>query len=295
MKVVFFVMTSKGHAFLDEYLKRSSNTSLLVVSARDSALESDFFDQIEALCGQHGIPFCERTNKPDYDSADLLIAVSWRWMIDQSQMPLIVIHDSLLPRLRGFNPLVTALINGDQIIGATALYASEKFDEGPIIYQSSQQVNYPITISDAIILIENIYRTIANFLLNYISQGNFPSATPQNENEATYSLWRDERDYFVDWGLSSEQIKRHIDAVGSPYKGAMSYMNGCLVKLVEATVIDDKSIENRCSGKVLFVQDGMPVVVCGSGLIVVQKIYDLQGNSMLPLSKYRTRFSNSFP
>ena len=53
---------------------------------------------------------------------------------------LIVFHDSVLPKLRGFNPLVTSLINGYEEIGVTVLYGTEDFDRGEIILQKKVNI-----------------------------------------------------------------------------------------------------------------------------------------------------------
>jgi methionyl-tRNA formyltransferase len=54
--------------------------------------------------------------------SDFNIAISWRWMLKVSN--LIVIHDSLLPKYRGFSPLVNMLINGEDTLGVTVLFAT---------------------------------------------------------------------------------------------------------------------------------------------------------------------------
>jgi methionyl-tRNA formyltransferase len=56
-------------------------------------------------------------------------------------------------------------------------------------------------------------------------------------------------------------------------------------------MIDDKKIENRTIGKVIFIIKGNPVVVCGKGLLLLTSIIDdSSGKNILPLKKLRTRF-----
>ena len=69
-----------------------------------------------------------------------------------------------------------------------------------------------------------------------------PSSKPQEEEKATYSLWRNEDDYLIDWNNTSKQIKRFIDAVGSPYKSASSYINNKKVRIIAANEYPDKTI-----------------------------------------------------
>ena len=117
------------------------------------------------------------------------------------------------------------------------------------------------------------------------------STTPQNEVEATYSLWRDEEDYQINWFSNSDSINRFIDAVGYPYFGAFSYVQGTKVRILDAEVYTDLTIENRTPGKVIFIRNTHPVVVCGERLLILKNvIYDKSGESFLPLKRLRVRF-----
>jgi len=118
------------------------------------------------------------------------------------------------------------------------------------------------------------------------------TGTPQNEAEATYSLWRDEEDYRIDWSTDPDRIKRFIDSVGNPYKGASAYMGEHRVRVLDALVEPDIQIEARQPGKVVFMREGCPVVVCGRGLLRITDLRDdTSERSLLPLKKLRTRFN----
>jgi methionyl-tRNA formyltransferase len=104
-------------------------------------------------------------------------------------------------------------------------------------------------------------------------------------------LWRDDEDYLVDWSWPAERIRRFVDAVGAPYKGAASIVDGKMLRLLKAEALPDVAVANRTVGKVIFVRNGRPVVTCGSGLLRVDELVeDASGASVLPLRKFRTRF-----
>ena len=117
-----------------------------------------------------------------------------------------------------------------------------------------------------------------------------PKSKSQNDRIASYSLWRDDDDYSVNWNESSNKIKRFIDAVGYPYKKASSYISDQKVRIVSAKVIPDVTIENRMPGKIIFIKSGSPVVVCGEGLLLIEKLENEKGESILPLTRFRLRF-----
>lgn len=293
MNVILYVMTSKGLSFLKKYIEYSSKNILYVVSDKDTSINKDYFDEINELCNIHSINIYIRNEAPKEISKSIIIAVSWRWIINYPSNKVIVIHDSILPKYRGFNPLVTALINGDNEIGITAIYASSDYDKGDIIFQKKNKISYPITINEATNIIRLNYEACAIFISSELSSGSLPIGKPQSENQSSYSLWRNEDDYLIDWELSSDQILRFIDAVGFPYKGASSFIDGQKVRILKASKFKDVKIENRQSGKIIFINNGLPVVVCGKGLIIIEEIENEFGTSFLPLSRFRIKFKNN--
>jgi methionyl-tRNA formyltransferase len=118
------------------------------------------------------------------------------------------------------------------------------------------------------------------------------TAQPQNESDATYSLWRDEEDYLVNWNQSSETILRTINALGYPYKGAATVIEGQLVRIFEAELVTDVTIENRVAGKVLFKSGNAYTIVCGTGLIKINQFYDNEGSVIEFNNKFRLRLKN---
>ena len=287
--VTLYLMTEKGYRVLLHITQHLDKSVVkYVVSAQDKNLANDYFVEIQSLCAREGIPFYNRLGAPTLNSV-FTLAISWRWLI-QNANSLIVLHDSLLPRYRGFAPLVNCLIRGESEIGVTALYASAEFDRGDIIAQASRAVCYPMTIAQAIELSIGCYTDIVDRLWPNLRAGLPLPAEPQHDDQATYSLWRDEEDYRIDWNCDSIYLKRFIDALGWPYKGAATLMNDQLLRVTGAQVEPDVFIENRTCGKVLFVLNQQPVVVCGTGLLKITALQHENGNSVLPLKQFRVRF-----
>lgn len=292
-KVTLYLMTLKGYEVLNKicnHKKEYLSLIDLVVVSRDNAVSKDYFDEIVLLCKQYDINYVDRKERKQIKTS-FSIAISWRWMIKNVDSKLIVIHDSLLPKYRGFSPLVNSLINGEPEIGVTALYASDTYDQGPIISQLSTTVDYPIKINTAIQKISRLYQELVLSLFDSIHLNKGFHSTNQDESKATYSLWRDEHDYLINWNKSSEEVIRFINSVGFPFTGAKAKFNGSKVVIEEAETYPDVSIENRDVGKVIFIKNGYPIVVCKKGLIKITKAYLLDSKeSILPLNKFRSRF-----
>jgi methionyl-tRNA formyltransferase len=289
-RLTLFLMTRKGLRVLQSLLLEYRDLITAVVTSRDTSILEDCYSEIVALCEEAGIPCYDRNDYSRVESGHAL-AISWRWLIPASSMRLIVIHDSLLPKYRGFNPLVTALINGDLEIGATALWATQEYDRGDIIRQESRAINYPMRIAEAIEVISDIYVCLVQEIAARLTSDETLESTPQNEREASYSLWRDDDDYCIDWSLPSERIKRQIDAQSYPYLGSSAMIDGKRLRIISAECVEDVHITNRSNGKVIFIKDKSPVVVCGQGLLQVLEVFcDQTNESALPLKRYRTRF-----
>ncbi|MCL9805137.1 hypothetical protein NAT51_06380 [Flavobacterium amniphilum] len=268
----------KAISELDDQLIRTIDSLII---AKDKSIVNDYSDAIEKVAIEKNIRYKFRSTDDSKSSASYHIAIGWRWLINVGENEkLIVIHDSLLPKYRGFNPLVTALLNGDKEIGVTALFGTESYDTGDIIYQSSITVNYPIKINEAITLVSNLYSELLAKILVKISDDQDLGATSQIEELASYSLWRDEEDYAIDWQNDATYIKRLVDSVGYPYKGAYCFHENEKIRIEEVTLINDVKIENRQAGKLIFKENLKPIIVCGKGLLRIDSAKYENGNEV---------------
>jgi methionyl-tRNA formyltransferase len=287
-QVAFYIMTYKGYLVLKNFVEEfAANAIELVVIGKDGSVENDYSEEIKHLCESNHIPYFYRNQKYNIKSK-IIFTISWRWMLKLEQK-IIILHDSLLPKYRGFAPLVNCLINNEKETGVTALYANDDYDCGDIIAQKSVKITYPITIDDAIELISPLYSELVNSIAKKYFSDEEIIAYQQNENEATYSLWRDDEDYAIHWNDSASNIKRFIDAVGFPYKGASSVVDNQIVRIKNATILEDLKIENRDVGKVIFFRENCPVVVCKEGLLRLDLVED-ENNNKVKFQKFRLRF-----
>ena len=281
-----YLCGTKGLAALEAALKYPQHISSVRVLP-DAGVLNDPYDSMLKLAEKHKLRLVPR-DFPIYDSEAL--AVGWKFLIQAPHQRIFVIHDSLLPKYRGWNPLVTALQNRDPEIGVTLLLADEKIDHGPIVDQRSICVTYPQKIAEAMQAIEEKIKDIVTFLLEQPDRTNL-QMHKQVEDSATYSIWRDEEDYRIDWTKSAEDILAFIDSVSFPYKGASTSLNGETLRVFSARVVSDLLIVNRTPGKVWKIENGNPTVLCGSGLLEFQEYsFENQAGDMSRLKNLKSRF-----
>jgi len=263
-----------------------------VVIGIDKNTLNDYSTEIKTLCEENNISsYLRNDNIPS--KSKYIITVSWRWLIKDNSSKLIIFHESLLPKYRGFAPLVNQLINNEKIIGVTAIFGEREYDTGDVIAQEIMEVNYPVKINQVIANISQLYiQLILKVFNEYKLKGEILSSYKQNEEDVTYSLWRDEQDYIIDWSKSAEFIHRFINAVGYPYKGASTLMDGKKIRIIDTEPLPDIEIENRSFGKNIYIKDGKPVIVCGIGILkIIDAYYDDTKLSIFPLKKFRIRLT----
>lgn len=288
-KIGLYLLGEKGYRVLDEILNTFSEEVIaFVVLAKDKNIHKDFYDEILCLCKEHGINYYDRSDNY-YNSSITCFAIGWRWIINSDN--LIVFHDSILPKYRGFSPLVNMLINGEEKLGVTALKAVSEYDKGPIISQRTIKIHYPIKIQEAISIISPLYAALAIEIIDKIINGIDLSIEYQNELDASYSLWRNEDDYQINWSASSDEIERFVNAVGYPFKGASTYLNDIKIRVTDVTPYPDVEIQSRADhiGKVIFMDSGLPVIICGKGLIKIKTMNEDLTEKQITNIPFRSR------
>jgi methionyl-tRNA formyltransferase len=231
---------------------------------------SNGIQKIAKLCNTHRIDFHE-TRLPEYDDAKPLFFVGWQYLVRKLGENFIVFHDSMLPKYRGFAPTVNALINGERRLGVTAFKPDEGCDSGPIIAQLDAPVTYPMRIEQALRLQAALMAKLTMDILPRCGSG-YAVAVEQDHATATYSIWRDQEDYRIDWSESAATIMRMVDAVSFPYGGATTNLNGLSLFVDAASEVDDLVFQPRHPGKIWRFDEGRPVVICGRGLLRLDRI-----------------------
>lgn len=202
------------------------------------------------------------------ENSNLVVTIGWQYLIDSSAN-LVVMHDSLLPRFRGFAPTVTALLRGESRLGVTALLATDEMDSGPIISQHSIEIDQFITIQHAFEVLAGCY---VNCLRDVLGVGTEIQslAMIQDSSKATYSIWRDDHDFQIQWHRTAAEVIRLVRAVGYPYRGARTAIGNRELVIQRAEIAVDLCFEDRQPGKLWRLHDPYSAdVICGSGIVRV--------------------------
>jgi formyltetrahydrofolate deformylase len=135
-------------------------------------------ENLRADVASFGVPFecipVTRDAKPEAERrqlellsgrVDLIVLARYMQVLspeflDRCGVPVINIHHSFLPAFAGAGPYERAKERGVKLIGATAHYATEDLDEGPIIEQDVTRVSHRQTVADLARRGADIERTV---------------------------------------------------------------------------------------------------------------------------------------
>lgn len=144
MKIALFVGGPKGVNFLRNF--RTDASVELVVSYPSEGWRQDAYAEIREVCRDKRYKLIVRDDvrSADFASANLVLLIGWQFLSKDLDPRFVVLHNSLLPRLRGFNPTVTALIAGEKELGVTAFSPiggnTAVADSGPVFGQEKLQI-----------------------------------------------------------------------------------------------------------------------------------------------------------
>lgn len=171
-RVAVFV-SRRDHCLLD-LLWRARRAELPIKVVLVISNHPDLGDDV----GAFGIPFENvpvikgQKSQAEQRQLDLLrgkvdLVVLARYMqilsgdfLERVEVPVINIHHSFLPAFAGAEPYERAKARGVKLIGATAHYATEDLDEGPIIEQDVVRVSHRASVAELTRRGADIERTV---------------------------------------------------------------------------------------------------------------------------------------
>ncbi len=286
--VALLISGLKGHYLLDTCARYYDVKAVAHLPIKGTLDKSNA--AIPICCKKTKIEMLEREELlRAFEDVHFVFAAGWRQLIFEPPENLIVFHDSLLPQYRGYSPTVTALLSGATKIGVTAFLPVSDVDAGPIVCQAARDIDSSTYCRSAYELQKECYEDIVSKLRGKTLEELQSQARKQNELEASYSLWRDDEDYWIDWKDSAENIERKIRALSWPYLGARSTCDNLNLIIERAEIVLDVNIIDRVPGKIYRLEKGKPVVVCGTGLLKIMRALEMDSRKEHEFNHLRLR------
>lgn len=195
---------------------------------------------------------------PDIDH-DILVVVAYGQILKQNILDApniapVNLHASLLPRWRGASPMQSAILAGDPKTGVSIQRMVAELDAGPILAQSTVDLNEDTTI-------ESLHDTLADLGATLLTDTlKKPlNETPQNADAVTvcHKLSRDTGN--IDpANLTADEVRRYVCAL-VPWPGVTCKVDGTTVKLIAVSMKEtDESVSLQCKDKEIHIVSLQP-------------------------------------
>ena len=199
--------------------------------------------------------------------ADLFIVVAYGKLIPQSILDLpkkgcVNVHPSLLPKYRGPSPLQNTILRGDKTSGISIMLLDAGMDTGPILAQSTIDLDPRETFSS---FEEKIFAIGPKFFCETVQKWLHEEIVPiaQNDAGATVTSLLERVDGKIDWNMSAAEIDRKIRAFETwPGTWFSWNENGTDVRVaVHQAIASDRECVERIGD--VIVESNHVFVVCG--------------------------------
>lgn len=284
MKIFLFLASRRGYAVLKKLIAAKAQICGILCLIED-AHEEQFHPRVSALAQEHGIPiFYSSDIKPSeyvtvlqQTKPDIAFAIGWRYLISKAAYSLppkgtLILHDSLLPKFRGFAPMNWAIICGEKKSGVTLFHIADGVDCGPIVDQLSTDITLQDTAKTVDEKIINLYEDIIIKNLPGLAAGTTVSV-PQDDSIATYTCKRTPEDGEINWQLSALQVYNLIRGLTHPFPGAYTTLKGKKILIWGAELPEKQEIYvGNIPGRVLGKRDGKIEVLTGNGVLRLTRL-----------------------
>ncbi len=202
---------------------------------------------------------------------DLILVIDFGHMIKEpllsmTELGCINIHPSMLPSYRGSAPLQRALMDGLRETGVTIFRLDEGMDSGPVLDRVSVSI---ADEDDTASLMDKTCRAGCEKLLEYLTQ--IPPEgwrfLPQGTEGVSLAPKIEKSEGRIDWDDSCKKISDRVRALSlSP--GTYCDCGGKRLRIHKVSPSDGSGKP----GELLGLEDGFPVIACGSGAIVLKQV-----------------------
>ncbi|MDC0192536.1 formyltransferase family protein [Alphaproteobacteria bacterium] len=288
-KINLFIAGYKGY----ETFKKLLNNKNKIDKVLSYKINKNFkyFNKIKKMCKTNNIHFkllrsTDLTNSKEYNSKNLSFFIGWQFKAPIKKN-FYIFHDSILPFFSGFSPTSTSLIKKKRYLGVTLFIPNKEIDTGKIIYQEKIPIQYPIKIKEAYKHITTSITKIINLkILN--KNLNFPKKNYKKNKKRSFSIWRDDKDYFINWSQSAADVLNFINATGYPYDYAKTIYNNKIIKIIDAEIGENLTFEDIHPGKIFRIVKKEPHILTLSNLLII-KVAKYTNNQKVIFNNIRTR------
>ncbi len=206
-----------------ELLQNNFNIEAVITKPKPAHHKNSF--PVIDICEKYKIPYITCTNKNELSKliaqsqfkSEIGVLIDYGIIVNQDVIdafPLGIVnsHFSILPDLRGADPISFAILSGQKTTGVSLMLLVKEMDEGPLIayneYKLPQTITTPLLTEH---LIQFSDKLLVAELPKYIANGiTFPQSI--TGRKTSYSKKLTKNDGLLDWNLPATILERQIRA-----------------------------------------------------------------------------------
>jgi methionyl-tRNA formyltransferase len=176
------------------------------------------------------------------------------------------VHFSLLPSLRGADPVRRAILDGLEVTGVTTIRMDEGMDTGPILLQLEERIapgedagslGDRLAILGGRLLVET---------LDGLGVGTLVARAQEHDRATTAPKLRPEEEW-IGWVEDASAVRRRVRAL-APDPGARTRFRGRILKVLRVAEVEGAGEPSTLLEPV----GGYPVVAAGSRAVVLEQV-----------------------
>jgi methionyl-tRNA formyltransferase len=191
-----------------------------------------------------------------------------------SELPMLNVHPSLLPRWRGAAPIERAIMAGDRETGVTIIRVSAGYDSGPIALREALSIEPGEDYGSLAGRLADLGGELIVRALDLAAAGELEFAE-QDESEATYAEKLAPEERRLDASRPAVELERTVRAL-NPHLGCYLELEGGERLAVRAAVAEDSQAE---PGRLL-AEGGALRLGCVEGSLRLQLVQPAGGRPM---------------
>lgn len=224
---------------------------------------------------------------------DVIVVVAFGQIIPSEiiHMPkfgCINVHASLLPKYRGASPIQWTVLDGCEYSGVTTMLMDEGIDTGDILETVTVKLDERETGGS---LFDRLSLVGAKLLVETLDKAEAGQLHPvkQDDSQSSYVRMIDKSFGLMDFTQPVEVLERRVRAL-NPWPSAFTHMDEKLLKIWDATVIQDNNVKAGDYGKVKTDGKTCFMVACDGGYLSVNEL-QLEGKKRMKVEDFLRGYS----
>ncbi len=202
---------------------------------------------------------------------DVLVVVAYGEILPAEvlEMPRVApvnVHFSLLPKLRGADPVRRAILRGLEVTGVTTMRMDEGMDTGPVLLQAEERVGEDDDAGSLGSRLAAVGGRLLRETLDRLEDGTV-EARPQDDAAATAAPKLRPEEEWIDWSEDAHAVGRRVRAL-APEPAARTRFRGKVVKVLRVSVAPG----DGAPGTLVEASKTRLVVAAGHGAVALEEV-----------------------